>query len=185
MKCPKCNSENVQIQAKEVKPNFIVPICLITGGLGLMIFGILGAIIGLVVGVLIGLILLAVLPAGHKAIMICQNCGYVSQPISQVPLTTQQRPLFCAPDESNFEVVRNDIDKGTIVVIRIKIDDNAPFDIGDNSTAILKLTEGEHIVSYEQINGIGRKKNKGQMNVIIGEKKTITISFSRHGLIVK
>ena len=181
MKCPKCNSENVQIQAKEVKPNFILPLCLIFGGIGLVIFSIFGAIIGAGLGAVIGLILLAALPAGQQTIMICQNCGYVSQPMNKTQSTTQQHPLFCPQEESNLVVERNDIDKGTVIVVRIKIDDNEPFDIGDNLTVYLKLAEGEHIVCYEQTNG----KNKGQMNVVIGEKKTITFSYTRQGLIVK
>ena len=75
--------------------------------------------------------------------------------------------------------------QGTIIVIRVKIDDLPHFDIGDNSTKSLKVTEGVHTVSYEQLNGIGRKNNRGQVSVTVADKKSITFSSSRQGLLVK
>ena len=184
MKCPKCNSENVQIQSKEYKPKLTVPIIMICGGIGLMFFGI-GVIVGVIVGAIIAAIVNSVLPQTYQSVMVCQNCGYVSQPLTQTKLGTEQHPLFCDTEESNLEVIRNDIVKGTIIVIRVKVDGYPHFDIGDNSTTNLKVTKGLHTISYEQVNGIGRKKNKGQFIVDVSEKKSITISFSRQGLIVK
>ena len=184
MKCPKCNSENVQVQSKEYKPKLTVPIILVCGGIGLMFFGV-GAIIGVIIGAIIAAIVNSVIPQTYQSVMVCQNCGYVSQPLTKTKLGTEQHPLFCDPAESNLEVIRNDVDKGTIVVIRVKVDDYPHFDVGDNSTTNLKVPEGVHTVSYEQINGIGRNKNKGQLSVTVGEKQSITLSFTRQGLIVK
>lgn len=184
MRCPKCNSENVQIHAKEYKPKLTVPIILACGGFGLMFFGI-GAIVGVVIGTIIAAIVNSALPQAYQSIMVCQNCGYMSEPMTRTQLGTKQHPLFCDSSESNLEVVRNDVAKGTIILIRVRIDYFDPFDIGDNSTVNLKLTEGNHVFSYEQVNGIGRKKNKGQFNILVGDKKTVTISFTRQGLIVK
>lgn len=185
MKCPNCNSENVQIQAKEHKPKMIGGCCLAGAGLGLMFLGILGSIIGVVIGAIVGLILNSTMSNTYQSVMVCQNCGYVSNPMTQTTTSTAQHPLFCKPEECNLEVTRNDIAKGTIVVIRVTIDKYAPFDINDNSTISLKVTEGFHMLSYEQVNGIGRKNNKGQLTIKVEDKKSITISFTRQGLIVK
>lgn len=185
MKCPKCNSGNVNIQAKEVKPKLILPMCLVFGGFGTMLLGIFGTIIGVILGLIIGAVLQSVFPSGQQSVMVCQQCGYVSKPIAQKNLSTTQHSLFCSESESNLDIVRNDIDKGTIIVIRIRIDNYAPFDIGDNSTINVKLPNGNHNIYYEQLNGIGKKRNKGQVNIIVGEKQTITISFTRQRLIVK
>ena len=188
MKCPKCNSENVQVQSKEYKPKLTVPIIMICGGIGLMFFGV-GAIVGVIVGAIIAAIVNSVIPQTHQSVMVCQDCGYVSKPMNQPIMDSNKEslhnPLFCTPEESNLDVVRNDVDKGTIVVIRVKVDDYPHFDIGDNSTKSLKVPEGVHTVSYEQINGIGRNKNKGQLSVTVSEKQSLTISFTRQGLIVK
>lgn len=185
MKCPKCNSENVQIQAKEHKPKMIGACCLMGGGLGLMFLGLIGAIIGVIIGVIVGAILNSVMSNTYQSVMVCQNCGYVSRPITQNPLGTKEHPLFCDPNESNLEVIRNDLDKGTIVVVRVKVDDYPHFDVCDNSTISLKVPEGSHTISYEQLNGIGSKKNRGQLSVTVDDKKSVTISFSRQGLIVR
>lgn len=184
MRCPECNSENVQTQAKQYKPKFIGSIVLICGGIGLMFFGV-GAIVGVIIGAIIGAIVDSTIPTSYQSVMVCQDCGYVSQPLTKTKLGTEQHPLFCNPEESNLDIIRNDVVKGTIIVIRVKIDDHPHFDIGDNTTKSLKVTEGVHTVSYEQLNGIGRKNNRGQVSVTVADKKSITISFSRQGLLVK
>ena len=185
MKCPKCNSENVQVQAKEYKPKMVGACCLTLGGFGLILLGIIGAIVGVGIGAVIGLVLNSVMSNTYQSVMICQQCGYVSKPLMQTKMGTEEHPLFCNPEESNLEVIRNDVVKGTIIMIRVKVDNFPHFDIGDNSTASLKVTEGLHTISYEQINGMGRQKNKGQLSVMVSEKKSIAISFTRQGLIVK
>lgn len=184
MKCPKCNSENINIQVREHKLRLALPMCLIGAGIGMFFFGI-GAIIGAPIGLIIGLIIQSVSPSGNETIMVCQNCGYVSQPLTQTNISTKGHLLFCPSEDSNLDIIRNDVDKGTIVIIRVKIDGYEPIDIQDNSVMTLKLPVGEHIVSYEQLNGIGRKKNNGRFNIVINEKKAINISFTRQGLNVK
>lgn len=189
MKCPKCNSENVQVQAKEFKPKAMGASCLMCAGIGLLFLGVIGAIFGLGIGFLIGSILNSIMANTYQSVMVCQECGYVSQPndllIPQPNRPLSYHPLFCDPDESNLDIIRNDLDKGTIVMIQVKIDENMPFTIRDNTTASLKVSEGVHIISYEQINGIGKKKNKGQLRVEMNDKQNITFSFTRRGLIVK
>lgn len=185
MRCPKCNSENVQTQAKEFKPKMIGACCLTFAGFGLMFLGIIGAIIGVGIGAIVGAVLNSIMSNTYQSVMVCQDCGYVSQPMTKTNVGTVSHPLFCNPGESNLDIVRNDVDKGTIVVIQIKIDDYDPFRIMDNSTTSLNVPEGIHTISYEQLNGIGRKNNKGQLSVSVDEKKDITFSFTRQGLIVK
>jgi predicted nucleic-acid-binding Zn-ribbon protein len=185
MKCPKCNSENVQIQAKEFKPKFVVGACLTLGGIGLVFLGIPGGIIGAGIGAVVGAILDSLASNTYHSVMVCQDCGYTSKPLTNVSRETVSHPLFCDSKESNLDVIRNDIAKGTIIIIRVKIDNYAPFDIADNQTINLKVPDGEHTISYEQINGIGKDKNKGQLSISVNEKKSITFSFSRQGLIVK
>ena len=179
IRCSKCNSENVQMQAKEYKPKMIVPSCMVGAGIGLMITGLPGAIVGIGIGLLIGIVLNAIMSNTYQSVCVCQSCGYVSQPI--VPAN----PLFCSAEESNLDVIRNDIDKGFTVVIRVRVDDYEPFYINDNTTKNLKVTKGVHTIAYEQIYGIGRKNNKGQLSVEVDDKKSVKISFTRKGLIVE
>lgn len=186
MKCPRCNSENVQMQAKEYKPKIIGVACLIGAGFGLMFFGI-GAVIGAIVGLIVGIILNSIMSNTYQSVMVCQNCGYVSQPMNQ-PIAqgnggTLIHPLFCDPEESTLEIIRNDAVKGAVILIRVKIDNHAPFNIGDDSVTSLKLPEGVHTISYEQINGVGRKKNKGQMSVTVGDKASVNMSFAYKGVL--
>lgn len=78
MKCEKCNSENVQIQAKEYKPKLAVPVGLTLGGFGMIFLGIIGFLCGFVVGLIIGAIITALVPTRYDSVMICQDCGHSS-----------------------------------------------------------------------------------------------------------
>lgn len=188
MRCPKCNSENVQIQAKEFKPKMVGASCLLGVGLGLTFLGIVGALVGVIIGLVVGIILNSVMSGTYQSVMVCQMCGYVSKPLNQINQPNQGsilHPLFCCPEDGNICVMRNDVDKGTIVKIRVWMDNYAPFDIVDNTFTYLKVPEGLHTISYEQINGIGKKKNRGQFNLMVNGKTGVTFSFTRKGLIVK
>ena len=79
MNCPKCNSENVQVQSKEYKPKLTVPILMIGGGIGLMILGPLGCLAGLVIGGIAAAIVHAVIPQTYQAVIVCQDCGFVTK----------------------------------------------------------------------------------------------------------
>lgn len=84
MKCPKCHSENVQVQAKRVK--FPMGALLLTfGGFGLMFFGIIGALCGIVLGLIIGAIIKGLTPTAYESIVICQECGFVGKPNHEIP----------------------------------------------------------------------------------------------------
>ena len=81
MKCPKCGSENVNLQAKKnTYPKVIWGSALALCGFGLMLFGIPGSLIGGVIGLIIGLILYAIMSTSYKSVMVCQNCGYCGKP---------------------------------------------------------------------------------------------------------
>ena len=75
MNCPKCGSENVQLQAKKNTGKIILGFALGLGGIGLMIFSIVGFLIGGALGAIIGLIIGVAKPK-YQSIMVCQNCGY-------------------------------------------------------------------------------------------------------------
>lgn len=83
MKCPKCNSENVQMQAKEAKLKLIVPCMLTFGGFGLMFLGIAGLLIGAVMGLIIGAIIQALVPTKYTSVMVCQDCGYTTDQVNK------------------------------------------------------------------------------------------------------
>ena len=185
MKCPVCGSENTTFQAKEVKLKIAWACFLIGAGLGIFAFGV-GALITGPVGFIIGKILEEALPRGYHSVLVCQNCGYTSNAVTPPSTDAKTHPLFCDAENSNLVISRNDVTKGTIVVIRVTVDGYEPIDIKDNQTMNLRLPEGVmHIVSYEQINGIGKKKNRGELRVNVdGRKQHIAISFTRQGLIV-
>lgn len=77
MKCPKCNSENVQIQSKEYKPKFTIGLLLMGVGFGGVFGGIVGNIIGLLIGLIVAAIVKAVIPKTYQPIMVCQQCGFI------------------------------------------------------------------------------------------------------------
>ena len=187
MKCPKCNSENVQIQVKEIKPNTTGACCLAFGGFGLMFFGIIGAIIGLVIGVVVGIVLDSVMSNTYQSVMVCQDCGYVLQPTKQ-PITktdeethtdkerqinkeTMSHPLLCAMEESNLVISRTSSSTGSLCSIEVTLDGVAPFEIKDGETKYLKVEQGEHQVTYQQVNGMGKDLRKGSVNISVSEDK--------------
>ena len=79
MNCPKCNSENVQVQSKEIKLKLTGPILLIGGGFGLMILGPLGLIIGIAIGGLVAVVVKSVTPTKYRPVIVCQDCGFVKE----------------------------------------------------------------------------------------------------------
>ena len=74
MKCNKCQSENVNIQADRKKPPIMFGCILCGFGIGLMFFGI-GCVPGAIIGAILGGILKAVLPYQTYSIAVCQDCG--------------------------------------------------------------------------------------------------------------
>lgn len=76
MKCPKCGSENVQIQSREYKPKLTAPILLIFIGFGTMFLGIAGAIAGAILGLIVSAIVKAVIPQAYQSVLVCQDCGH-------------------------------------------------------------------------------------------------------------
>ena len=79
MRCSKCNSENVQVQPREYKPKFTAPILMIGAGFGLMFLGIIGLIGGLIIGAIVAVIVHAVIPQTYQSVVVCQDCGFISE----------------------------------------------------------------------------------------------------------
>ena len=79
--CNKCNSNNVQMQAKKRKNTVLLGCVLALGGFGLMFLGPIGAIIGVIIGLVIGAIISALMPTQYETVAVCQNCGNSFKPI--------------------------------------------------------------------------------------------------------
>ena len=180
MKCPKCNSENVQIQSKEYKPKITLPCCLTVGGLGLVFLGVLGLIIGVLLGLLISAILYAIIPTGYQAVMVCQQCGFVgtSETIAHNPTN----PLYCTMEESNVAIVRKSNSIGSVCKMEIQVDNFPPFNLLDGDVKYLKVENGVHRVSYRQINGMGKKQRNGSLNIKVDNRHVIRFMMLPRGI---
>lgn len=184
MKCPKCNSENVQVQSKEYKPKFTVPILMVGGGFGLMFLGPIGLIGGLILGAVIAAIVHSVVPQSYRPVVVCQQCGYVGTPTTIAHTTPN--PLFCTPDKCNLRIMRSSSSTGAVCALAVKIDDFDPFEVSDGDMKYIELTSGTHRVSYYQVNGLGKDKRKGDVDVVIGEtERSMCFEFLPNGLNVK
>lgn len=182
MKCPKCNSSHTTIEI-EAKPFPFAPVLLIVGVvIGFPLF-VVGAFPLGCIGYFVGRLLESKLPPCKNEILVCLDCDYTSKPMNHIE-NQKGHPLFCSAEESNLVISRNDVEKGTIIAVRITIDEYEPFDIWDNSTTFLRLPNGKHTVSYEQMNGPGKGKNKGQIDVTIRAQREINIAYDTKKLIV-
>lgn len=181
MKCPKCNSENVQIQSKEYKPKFTVPILLVGAGFGTMFLGIIGTILGVIFGAIVAAIVHAVTPQSYQAVMVCQQCGFVGT--DKTIAHAIPNPQFCTMDESNLMVVRKSNSIGSVCRMEIKIDDSAPFFLDNGEVKHLKLATGVHKVAYRQVNGMGKKQRNGLVDVSIDEnRRLVQFDFLQYGV---
>ncbi len=182
MRCPKCGSEHTTINAKEVKPNFTLALCLIFGGIGLMFFGI-GAIFGVLIGLLIGLILKSVLPVGYESILVCQSCGHTTKIKKQTnssPINTISKENT---DDTNLIISRDNISICSAVVMQIKIDNATIYDLSNGQTIELKLAQGIHKISYLQKNGMGKKYRQGDFEVLVGDDiKVVRFMLTQNGI---
>ena len=115
MKCPRCNSENIQMQVTEGKSLPIIGFVLLFGGIGLMLLSIIGLIIGALIGLLVGSIAKAVLPNKKETVSVCQSCGYTSNPIPQSGFSPISHPLFCSESECNLSVTRENSTTGSAI----------------------------------------------------------------------
>ena len=180
MKCPKCSSENTQLTAKKVEKKFIFPCCLTAGGIGMFILGPVGALGGIFIGVVIGG-LYEVLPDIYESVMVCQSCGYVVK-MDNAP-NVKSHSLFCPPENSNLLIVRTVETTGSAVNFRVWIDDE-PFDMPNGSRAYIKLNDGTHHLKYEQINGLGKKKRRGELTIDAQNENQIVFSFTKSGIAI-
>lgn len=183
MNCPKCNSANVQVQSKECKPKFTVPILLTLGGFGLMFLGPLGLIMGLIIGGIIAAIVKSVLPQTYQPVVVCQRCGFVGT--STAMANAVPNPLFCPSENSNLWLVRKSNATGSVCAMKVQIDNFSPFDINNGDTKYLKLGPGYHKISYFQASGMGKKERTGSVDITIDNAvKLVQFEFMPHGISV-
>lgn len=181
MKCPKCNSENVQVQSKEYKPKFTVPILLTAGGFGLVFLGPVGLIIGLIVGGIVAAIVNSTLPQTYRPVVVCQQCGFVGTPTAVA--NNAPNPLFCQAENSNLWLVRKSNMTGAACAMQVRIDNYIPFDLNNGNTAYVKLEPGVHKISYYQATGLGKKDRTGSVDITIDEAvKVVQFEFMPHGI---
>ena len=181
MNCPKCNSENVQVQSKEYKPKFTVPILMIGAGFGLVFGGPIGLIIGLILGGIVATIVHAVTPQTYQPVVVCQQCGFVGT--SNTIAHSTSNPLFCNHKDCNLSILRTSNATGSVCALGVKIDNFAPFKVSNGDVMFLKLDPGTHNVTYYQVNGLGKNKRRGSVAVVIGEtKQSMYFEFLPNGI---
>ena len=186
MKCPRCNSENVHVQARAGRKPIVIACVLALSGLGLMFLGIIGLALGVVVGLIIGVIIKALVPAPTETIAVCQSCGYTSKPIDQSIAKEGGHSLFCTDAESNFVISRTNVSCGSAVGLRITVDDCEQFTLSNDMTVNLRLNNGCHRVHYEQSAGLGKKNRTGFFDVCIscGNTYYTNFEFTSNGISV-
>ena len=182
MKCPKCNSEHTTIQAKEVKPDLTLGLCLFFGGTGLMLFGI-GAILGVLIGLILGTILKSTLPVGYESILVCQSCGHTTK----IKNATNAQPVKVTVDENvddcNLIMSRDNLSLCSVVIMQIKIDNTTIYDLANGQSIRLKLAEGTHKISYLQKNGMGKNNRHGDFETTVGHGvKVIKFTLTQNGV---
>ena len=187
MKCPRCNSENIQMQTREGKGLSFVLFALIFGGIGLMFLSVVGLVLGALLGCVIGAIVKAALPKHNETVAVCQGCGYTSEPIPQGLPSQGGHPLFSTYADCNLSITRENSFTGSAIFLVIRIDNHKPFNISNGMTVNLKLENGPHKISYEQGGGLGKKNRQGCVDLIAGNgiKQHMILTFTQTGLDVK
>lgn len=188
MKCSRCGSENMQMQAKNAKNYITIGVVLALVGFGLMFLGIIGAILGIAIGIPVGVILKMIIPTPRETIGVCQTCGYTTTPINQDIVDITGHPLSAVDGNENFVITREASSFGALVNLKIIVDNFAPITLTNGMTVYLKVAEKEkHTIFFEQINGLGKKKRKGIFDIYIEEhsKRYITFVFTQNGIKVK
>ena len=184
MTCPRCNSENVQMQTRPGKGLPIIGFVLAFGGFGLMIFSIFGLVIGALLGLIVGAILKAVLPKHNETVAVCQNCGFTSKPIPQGTTVQGKHPLFATESESNLSITRKNSFVLSDYFLVITIDNQKPFNIPDGLTVNLKLDDGPHKISYTQGGKRVKDNFRGCLDIVSENnvKHSLNLTFTQNGI---
>lgn len=184
MKCPRCNSENIQMQTREGKGLSLVLFALIFGGIGLMILSIVGLVLGALLGCLVGAVVKAALPKHNETVAVCQACGYTSEPIPQGLPSQGGHPLFSTDADCNLSITRENSFTGSAIFLVIRVDNHKPFNLSNGMTVNLKLDEGIHKIAYEQGGGLGKNNRKGcvDLSMVEGAKHKMSLAFTKTGL---
>ena len=184
MKCPRCNSESIQMQSRPGKGLSLVWFALGFGGLGLMFLSVIGLLLGALLGCIVGAIAKAALPKNNETVAVCQSCGYTSEPIPQGLPSQNGHPLFSTDSECNLSITRENSFTGSAIFLVVRIDNHKPFNISNGMTINLKLENGPHKIAYEQGGGLGKKDRRGCLDLITEEgiKQHMSLTFTKTGL---
>lgn len=182
MKCPQCKSETVQINMIKSKRGMLW-----IGAIFLLIgFTLFLGVIGLCVAFVVDIIIFAIAPK-HKTVGVCQNCGNIFDPLKQkVSLSSDSQENSCKSSD-NLTVIRNSSSTGSAVTLCIKVDDNCDILLSNGRSFSISVPVGDHVLSYRQINGIGKNKRKGVYHVYVGtdSPKKIYITLTPNGIDIK
>lgn len=184
MKCPQCNSENIQMQSQPGKSLPVVGFVLAFGGFGLMFLGILGAIIGAVLGAIIGSIVKACVSPKYETVAVCQSCGYTSSPADLQYAQSTIEPVTQNSAHSTLTVSRRSAATGSVINMLIQVDERPPFTLSNGAFRNIILEEGEHQIKYEQQNGLGKSNRQGVLSVCAapGAHYSLVLMLTERGL---
>lgn len=187
MKCPRCNSDNIQMQSRPGKGLPLVLFAITFGGFGLMFLSVIGLVLGALLGCVIGAIVKAALPKHNETVAICQSCGYTSEPIPQGLPSQGGHPLFSTDNDCNLSITRENSFTGSAIFLVVRIDNYKPFNISNGMTVNLKLENGPHKIAYEQGGGLGKKNRQGYVDLVTEEgiKQHMSLTFTKTGLDIK
>lgn len=200
MTCPRCNSENIQMQTRPGKGFPMFLLALTFGAFGYFVCAILdvfigtfiilsfvGSVIGFLFGLLIGGIIKAIAPKHNETVAVCQNCGFTSKSIPQGTTVQRGNPLFSTESESNLTITRKNSFVLSNYFMIIRIDDQKPFNIPDGMTVNLKLDNGPHKISYTQGGRRVKENYRGCLDVVTENdvKHSLSLTFTQNGIDVQ
>lgn len=186
MICPKCKSNNVQIQVKNSKNPIMTGCVLFFGGISLMFLGVMGLVIGLAIGFAIGAVLKALMPTLHESIAVCQTCGTSFNPQEQ-PVVVEPIPKVEQTNVTgNTTLIINRCKNqcGSAISLNVRVDDFQTYTLTNGSAISINVSEGNHTIHYAQIGGVGKKKRTGFYNISVSDNKTnrVNLMFTSKGL---
>lgn len=178
MKCPRCESETIQINIVKSKKGVLwVGAILLLLALTLFL-----GVIGFCIAFVVNIIIFAVAPK-YKTVGVCQNCGNVFNTSEQtVSFSSFQGKSSESSD--NLTVIRNNCSLGSIATLCVRVDDSRDILLGNGRSFSMPVSSGDHVLSYRQINGIGKKKRTGVYRVFVGtdSPKKVYMTFTSKGI---
>ena len=77
----------------------------------------------------------------------------------------------------NLTISRRSAATGRVINLCVKIDDRPPLILSDGAFRSIELEEGEHLIIYEQQNGLGKANRRGSLLLCIEPEVRYSLSF--------